>query len=250
MSENNVQRLNDEGIAAFGNLIDDLHNSPDTAVWKKGSDLRKRVQALIGDAKVTEPFNGNILIDLDRSFANRFEFGQYLRSIFGQRHLERDVGLLSWLALVYFGQICQKKGKSNLLKVLSKYRYIPEVDNSRRFYRHLILTPLLLWQRLGDRSLFLLSNPLYESSDAVEQLVSRKDFISNATMIEVARKLYFNEEKSKLRTGAFSDKRPGNAKRLVRDIVPQLSMNYDMFVAPEDKIWGLLPDEFDDWKDG
>ena len=199
MSQIQVRRLNKAGLRAFSELLDYLNNVPDRAVWHESSDLKEQAETLLYDDQYTEEIEDEILIDPDKRFENRFEFGRYLYNLFGLSHLERDTELLSWLALLYFDQVCEQKGKNGKLKVLSKYRYIPEVENSRRFYRHLVLTPLLLWQRMEEDAVFLLSNPLYESSDAVEQLVSRQDFISNPNAIAAARKLYYDDKKGRPR---------------------------------------------------
>lgn len=250
MSEVKVRRFNQAGLTAFSELLDHLNNVPDRAVWHEGSELQEQAETLLFSEQYSDETEEDILIDTEKRFENRFEFGRYLFGLFGHQHLERDTGLLSWLALLYFDQICDQKGKNGKLKILSKYRYIPEVENSRRFYRHLVLTPLLLWQRMEEDAVFLLSNPLYESSDAVEQLVSRQDFISNPNAIAAARALYYDDKKSRPRTGAFTNSKAGNAKRLVRDIIPQLSINYDMYMMSTDNILELLPDEFENWKTG
>jgi hypothetical protein len=243
-----VRELNSAGIQAFSSLLDTMSLDPDKAAWNPGSYLKDQIEKILQSKEYTNIVAGDIQIDPAKTFQNRFEFGQYLFGLFGQRHIEKDAGLLSWIALLYFNQICEDKKQSGRLKILSKYRYIPEVDNARRFYRHLVLTPLLLCQRLQENAVFLLSNPLYESSDAVEQLVSRKEFISNPKMPSVARQLYFDEKKQKPRSGAFSKSKPGNAIRLAQDIIPQLSMNFDMYTASKDKIIELLPEDFEGWK--
>lgn len=248
MSETKVRRLSGTGLTAFSQLLDWVSSDPDRAMWYEGSELRQQAESLLYGEQHSEKIEGDILIDPEKRFDGRFEFGRYLFGLFGHQHLEQDTGLLAWLALLYFDQICEQKGTNSKLKILSKYRYIPEVENNRRFYRHLVLTPLLLWQRMEEDAAFLLSNPLHESSDAVEQLVSRQDFISNPNAIAAAKTLYFDEKKKRPRKGAFTNTKEGNAKRLVRDVMPQLSVNYDMYVMSKKQIIELLPQEFESWK--
>jgi hypothetical protein len=245
MASVKIRKFNRSGLQAFEYFLDDLKSNPSNAEWN--TNLKLKIDKILFDSDITSEF-GDYEIDRDKKFENRYDFGEYLYGIFKSKHIEKEIGMLSWLALLFFDQICKKSGKSNRLQILSKYRYIPEIENSWRFYRHLVLTPILVWQRLKEDSILLLSNPLYESGDAVEQLMSRQDFIANENILSVARKLYFDENKNKLKPRAFSDSEPGNAKRLARDIVPQLSMTYDLYDSPIEQILNLLPEEFDIWK--
>lgn len=240
-----IRKFNRSGLQAFEDLLDDLKSNPSHAEWN--TNLKLKIDKILFDENLTAEF-GDYEIKRDKKFDNRFEFGKYLYETFGSKHIEKETGILSWLALAFFYQICKKVGKTERLEILSKYRYIPEIDNSWRYYRHLILTPIVVWQRLKEDSILLLSNPLYESSDTVEKIMSRRDFIANKNMITVARKLYFDEEKRQRKVGAVTSSRPGNMQRLARDIVPQLSMTYDLYEAPVSQIMDLLPSEFDHWK--
>lgn len=246
MSIVRIRSFNRTGLQEFENLIDKLKDNPPLAQWNE--KLRSEIDEILFSNEFTTKFGEGYEIDRDKEFENRYDFGKYLYEIFRSKHVEKEIGMLSWLALLYFNQICRKSGQSNRLQILSKYRYIPEIENSWRFYRHLVLTPILVHQRLKEDSILLLSNPLYESGDAVEQLMSRQDFIANENILMVSRKLYFDEQKKKPKPRAFSDSEPGNAKRLARDIVPQLSMTYDLYDAPVNQILMLLPNEFDHWK--
>lgn len=246
MEEVKIKKFNKEGLQAFEDFIDSLKENPSRAEWNE--QLKDEIESILFDNILISEIGENFVIDRDKQFDNRYKFGEYLYEVFGDKHIEKEIGMLSWLALLFFDQICKKTGKKDRLKVLSKYRYIPEVENSWRFYRHLILTPILVWQRLKEDAILLLSNPLYQSGDAVEQLMSRQDFIANENMITIARKLYMDEEKRRPKPKAFSDSEPGNAKRLARDIVPQLSMTYDLYDSSVAHIMRLLPKEFDSWK--
>lgn len=241
-----IRSFNRSGLQKFEQLLDKLKDNPSLAQWDE--KLRSEIDEILFNNEFTSEFGEDYQVDKDKEFDNRYDFGKYLYGIFRNTHVEKEIGMLSWLALLFFDQICKKSDKSNRLQILSKYRYIPEIENTWRFYRHLVLTPILVWQRLKEESILLLSNPLYESGDAVEQLMSRQDFISNENILTVARKLYFDEQKKKPKPRAFSDTEPGNAKRLARDIVPQLSMTYDLYDAPVEQIMDLLPEEFDLWK--
>ena len=241
-----IREFNRAGLQEFDQLLDKLKDNPSLAQWNK--KLRSEIDEILFNDEFTSEFEEGYEIDREIEFKNRYDFGKYLYEIFRSKHVEKEIGMLSWLALLYFDQVCKKSDKSNRLQILSKYRYIPEIENSWRFYRHLVLTPILVWQRLKEDSILLLSNPLHESGDAIEQLMSRQDFIANENILTVARKLFFDEQKKKPKPRAFSDSEPGNAKRLARDIVPQLSMTYDLYETPINVIMELLPEEFDEWK--
>ncbi len=248
MANVRIREFNKTGLQRFEQLLDKLKDNPPLTQWNE--KLRSEIDEILFNNEFTSEFGEGYDIDRDKEFENRYHFGKYLFGIFRSKHVEKEIGMLSWLALLFFDQVCKKSAKSNRLQILSKYRYIPEIENSWRFYRHLVLTPVLVWQRLKEDSILLLSNPLYESGDAVEQLMSRQDFIANERILTVAKKLYFDEQKKKPKPRTFSDSEPGNAKRLARDIVPQLSMTYDLYDAPVNQIIDLLPSEFDQWLAG
>jgi hypothetical protein len=207
MGKVKIRMFNQKGLQRFEDLLDTLKDNPARAEWDE--NLKAEIGTLLFDDELTSEFGEGYEIDRDKRFKNRYAFGEYLYGILRGKHVEKEIGMLSWLALLFFDKICKKTGQRNRLKILSKYRYIPEIENSWRFYRHLILTPILVWQRLKQDSILLLSNPLYQSGDAVEQLMSRQDFIANEKMITVARKLYIDEEKRKPNSKAFSASEPG-----------------------------------------
>lgn len=246
MSKTTIREFNESGLRDFKTFLTLCRDNPTYAEYNE--TLKVKINELLTNKHLTRETKYSINEDL--KFRNRFEFGEYLFTVFGDKPMEKHAGVLSWIALLFIDKICEINPKNNRLKVLSNYRYIPETNNSRRYYRHLILTPLLAYQRLKENSIMVLSNPLHESSDAVEAVLSRQDFWANENLMNLSKKLYFDEKIGRPKANAFSSREnPGNATRLARDLVPQLSMTYDLYDCSPETIFDLLPSEFDHWID-
>src|ERR1035437_4440629 len=56
---------------------------------------------------------------------------------------DRDRGLWAWLALYLFDQLCPER-KDGSRKPGERARWIPELDNAFRYYRHLVAGPFLV----------------------------------------------------------------------------------------------------------
>jgi len=128
-------------------------------------------------------------------------------------------------------------------------RYIPELGNFRKYYRHLLLGPFVIYQAHLSRievARCLLVGPVHRINDVVEQLASRLEWVSNPTVMGVATRLYVDREQETYKKGA-GGKGPGSPRRL-SDILDQFDLTYDLAGMEIDDLYQLLPTEFNTFK--
>jgi hypothetical protein len=159
-----------------------------------------------------------------------------------------DIDLCSWLAAFYFDSICpMKNGNRN---VGDDVRYIlmsPRVYN--RYYRHLIASPLRIYHDLGDISTFLLNGAPHVRGDFYEQITSRQKVISSPGVVEAIRILYWDNAKDGPKKKALNKDGDGVLRRLLVSAIPQFNRTYDLFSMNQDDIIGLLPEEYNIWRE-
>lgn len=231
-----VRRFNDKGIRQMGQFIDSLTTE----------EPQKYPNELITDPSSTEIIDDKIVID-ERSFSNRFEVGKYFNDKFADadmQNVKRDRGLWSWLALFYFDEICNRDSEGNP-KPGERARWIPEIWNFRKYYRHLLAGPYRIYTafRLEPKiALSLLCTPPYQPGEVVEQMTSRQELVTNSSIIEAATKLYVDNKGESHKRGA-AGKGPGSARRLA-DVIAQLDLTWDLYSLSTEEVLTLLPQEF------
>ena len=190
--------FNEEGIDRFRSMIDTERN--------KGSAFKA---TLVDDAFVSsiealalEPEHTKVLaagfgIDTTRKFTDRYDMGAYLDQILPSdiaivQHT--NVGLWSWISAVYFHQLLEKTKSGQKFKLWSSYRYAPLPYQKFRYYRHLAFMNFWLKRTMGkDVARFFLSRPLYEHSDAIEQLYTQdRDFLASKGLMDAALEMYMD----------------------------------------------------------
>src|SRR5262249_11852361 len=157
---------------------------------------------------------------------------------------ERDTGLWAWLALFYFEQLCPKTAHGQR-KPGELARWIPEVTNYQRYYRHLLAGPYRIYRAHRDnpqRAMALLCNPLDRPGDIVEQLASRQEIVTNRAIVESATRLYMDAATARPRRGA-GGKGAGSARRLA-DVLNQFDITWDFYAMDSVNLLSLLPKEF------
>lgn len=231
-----VRRLNQSGIERFSLFLDSLRT--DTP--------QDRPVEILTDQLTSEELECQIYIE-NRSFANRLEAARYLDEKFdssGLRGVERDRGLWAWLSLFYFEQLCPADNHGRR-KPGELARWVPEVNNYQRYYRHLLAGPYRIYRAHRDRperALALLCNPLDRPGDIVEQLASRQEIVTNKAVIETATELYIDPSTRKPRRGAGGKGR-GSARRLAA-VLNQLDLTFDLYALDKEALLKLLPPEF------
>lgn len=202
---------------------------------------------LLVDATFATPVDGGIGI-LPQPFPTRYDFGRYLAAVLmplSQHTIAFDRGLWSWLAAAFFEQICPRDAAGQR-QLRRPYVYI--LDDSRKYYRHLVRTPWYLVATHGERCKYLLlpesrdEAPLSRQRALLETLAARQSLIASPTLIEAVGRLYVDA-----RTGApkrgFSSKRSGSPRRLAL-IANQLSLTHDIHNMSVERFLDLLPEEF------
>lgn len=233
----NLRRLTDVGVSRFKAFLDSVSTDrPDPYP----EDLLEDDEGAI----LVEP---RVQVE-QMKFSNRFEAAAYLDQQFTKARLqgiENDTGTWAWLALFYFEQLCKQDAEGNY-RPGEMARWIPENDNFRKYYRHLLRGPFSIYSAHGEdptRALALLCGPLQEPGDVVEQLSARQELVTNAGVMKAATVLYYDAEKKKLKRGA-GGRGPGSARRLA-DLFNQFDMTWDLYGMTPENLLKLLPGEFD-----
>lgn len=184
----------------------------------------------------------------DTSFSSRFQAAEYLYGKLlesGIQGWERDSGLWSWLALFYFNQLCPPDSTGSR-SVKETARYIPQIEVSRRYYRHMLLGPVLMYRAHSDnpqRLLALLSNPMHIATGETYRLfIENPSLIACKAIVEVATDLYYDPKLHRIRRGAGS-KEAGGCRRLI-DFLQQIDCNFDLPELTKERLAGMLPAEF------
>src|SRR5262245_31840864 len=137
------RKLNEEGIHRFAHWI---------AEGAQGAAPRDLLTTL----DTSEPL-AQAVIPAQRSFTDRFEFGNYLGTLlagFDLGAISHDHGMWTALALFWFDQLCPADTNGQR-KVEKDYRYVLSSD-FRHYYRHLVRSPWQLVRDHGANARFLL----------------------------------------------------------------------------------------------
>lgn len=238
MSE--VRILNDAGIELMREFMFRLKADP--SAWPPPD--------ILNDPRYTSPAPGGATVE-PRSFASKLEFGRYIAGALNgrvpDRALRTSFGMWVWLTLFYFDQVCPADGHGRR-KVLSLEKYIPSVGHiSTNPDKHLLFFPWKMITLHGEDAAWLLGGALREDTKVVREFANSYRRNVSPEFIRLARSLYFEESRGKLRTGATSIKRNGNLRRLHR-VMDQLDLTYDVFGLKARELSEILPRrEFGYW---
>lgn len=175
----------------------------------------------------------------------------YLHGLFSKADLAEvatDAGLWCWLSLYFFEQLCPRE-RGGRFKPGARARWIPEIDNFRRYYRHLLAGPYRIFYSHRDkpeRAMALLCGEICKQGDLIEQLASRQELITNKHLIEAVTYLYFNPHKHKNKRGAGG--KGGGSPRRLAEVIDQFNLTWDLYSMTPQEFLGLLPSEFDRFK--
>lgn len=229
-----LHSFTDAGLVRFSGYLDSLRDDPSLAPPKQILDDPEFSSVLSADIELSsEPL------------PSRMDAARLLHSALAAiPQPERNKGLWAWLSLFYFDSVCPPDG-NGYRKQGERPRHIPEVGNFRRYYRHLLLGPYLIFrffERTPEVALALLWQPLNKPGDVVAQLAAYQELVTNAGAVGAATRLYYNPATKRERRGAQSKER-GGARRLV-DVLNQLDLTWDLYGMNALEIDGMLPKEF------
>lgn len=199
---------------------------------------------LLTDAVASVEVDPEVEIDDKRIFANRFEMAQYLTERmqnFERTALMNNIGLWSWLGLLYFDQLAPRD-EDGIRKLGEEARYV--LTTARRAHRHLIAGAFKIYDLAGENARTILHVKPSTHGDFAEQLSGRQELITNKGLISLVDQLYFDPKKKQPRRGATNRKKPGTLRRLI-DVLQQLDLTYDIYGMEPAEFLPLLPKEFD-----
>jgi hypothetical protein len=229
-------RLTSAGIAEMNGWLDAIHGQPPLAVPAEFF-VAGRLAEQTGYGSEIEP----------REFSSRFEWAEYINQKLSgvpDSRLQADTGLWSWLTLVYFDLVAPPS--STQRKLGQRARYVPTGTDFRTYYRHLLAGP---WQIFAahrddpDRTRATLAGKVDKPGELYEQLASRMELATSATVQATAKVLYLDSSTGRLKRGA-GGQGPGSPRRLA-DTLMQFDRTFDIYAMPVSALVKLLPREFE-----
>ncbi len=249
-----LSEFNKEGIAAFQEIIDtERTRVKSSQPAKVTAQFFSRIEKLTEASGFLQEVAEGVELDDALLFDSRYDFGQYLNEHLPSQISQvtyDNVGLWAWISAVYLKQLLKPSKHGSTYDLWSAYRYVPVSFSKFRYYRHLAFISFWLHRQLGENAAKLfLSRPMYEHSDAVEQLyTSDKDFLTTPALLEVSVEMYIDPNTGTMKPKALGKETPGSARRLATQIAKQLQMNFDLVSMTKEEIYQLLPTEFDVWR--
>lgn len=236
----NLGRLTDEGLARFRTFLE----SQETESPEEMSMLP------LANSVTSQPVIPRISIEVN-PFGSRFEAAKYLNELLEGSSLsdvDGDARLWAWLAWFHFEQLCPvaRDGKRHPGELA---RWIPDIGNFRRYYRHLLAGPYRIYRAHRDkpeRALAVLMSALHQPGDIVEQLASRQELVTNAAVMEVATMLYVEPISKKAKRGS-GGRGPGSPRRLA-DVLNQFDVTWDLYAMESRRLLAMLPREFEKFR--
>lgn len=231
-----MRRLNEAGIHRMAAFLDSLTTEAPAA----------NPGLILTDSSVSETLAVDVPIERVQ-FRRRYDVARYLYerlSGSGLREPERDAGLWAWLALFWLDQLCPPD-ENGSRQPGEQARWIPRIDVARRYYRHLLLGPYLIYAAHADnpqRAMCVLCQPLSSPGDVVEQIAARPQLVTSRAVVGAATRLYCNGGGA-LRRGA-GGKGAGSARRL-GDVIMQFDRTFDLHALDDLRLLDMLPPEFD-----
>lgn len=172
-------RLTALGVDRFNAFLDELKFNPSAGFPKE----------LLSSPSYFETVDDEIEI-VPYKFKSRWDVAKYLNSLIKNSPLdnvERDIYFWAGLTAFYFDVLCPPDNKGNR-KIKERSRYIPEPANYKRYYRHLLLGPYLIYRAHLDhpeRTMALLCSAPHILSEVYEQFAAYQEFITNPAIIEL-----------------------------------------------------------------
>lgn len=231
-----LARLTEEGIAAFADYLDNISSHDNQAR-----------EDILNTESFNEIISDTECIPTSEFPISKIEAAKYLDGLISTLENSshaKDVGMWAWLSLLYFEKIC-KKDKHDNYYLGKLYRWIPDPQNYQTYYRHLLAGPWRIYKTYREDpriAMSVLAGEITTPGDVYEQLVSRQEFVSNSSIIELATYFYYDFKSNKLKRGA-GGKKGGSSRRLAM-VINQFSRTWDLYGMGYKDIAELLPQEF------
>lgn len=227
-----ARRLTESGVSAF-------------RAWIASGAPGDPPHDLLQNPETSGPLHGVVDVEA-RSFASRYELGEYLAlrlAPLGYARIAFDAGLWDWLTLFWFDEIAPRDaaGKRRLREGA---RYSQDAAG-RRWSRHVVRMSWLSVENHGPHARYFLSTPLDRHTDVLEQIAGQQEVFGSRTVVKLGERLYWDAGAGELRKGA-GGKSAGSPRRLSR-FMKQIRMTYDPETMTADDLLALLPGEFARW---
>jgi len=232
-----VRRLNSTGINRMIDFLDSL----------KSDNPQKYPEEILTSKETSEETEVEVEIDEKIVFENRFEIGKYFFEKLGEAgfsNIEADKGLWAWLSLVYFEQLCPKN-KSGKHEPREQARWIPDPNNFRKYYRHLLAGPFRIYKAHSDQpecTLSVLQGKPGVPGEIAEQISASQEYITNREILKLATSLYIDPENKTAKRG--SGGKGGGAPRRLTFILNQFDLVWDLYSMTSEDLLKLMPQEF------
>lgn len=228
----NLRRFNDEGLARFDAYLSSLRSDPKIDPPYELLEEDETSEA-VADVEVE-----------DLELSTRMEAGEYLHSLIDAAGLvdaASDRKLWAWLSLWFFESVCPYDGNGKR-KAGARVRYVPDVGNYLRYYRHLLAGSWRIFRIHRDdpeAARVILCQPLHMPGDIVEQIASRQELVTNRLFLAAATRLFIDPSTESPKTGASA-----KARRLAI-FCDQLDVTWDLYAMTPDDVFVKLPKEYD-----
>jgi hypothetical protein len=235
-----IRNLNGRGLLRMHELLSSFMDTPDRAL-----DFEREVIPVLTSADHSDAVPNDVEIDVDATFARRFEMADYLHNVvptLGLADPGRERGLWAWLALAWFRVLAPESGGARFIG--EQARWLP--DSGWKYYRHLVLGPYLIFAANQDhpqRAMAALHNPPHEPGEVVGQIAATQDIAQSKAAMGAATALYYDPSRGVIKRGA-GGKGPGSSLRF-RTVIDQLDRTFDLHSLTEERLLELLPREFD-----
>jgi hypothetical protein len=251
--------LNNRGIDAFRAFLED-----------SGPQGEPVPAHLLYDDSYSSAYKYPIFLDEDLVFETKQDLGRYLCEELeeggaSRQLVSKDRNFWASIVLLWFDQFCPvdadgtRDVKMERRDISEKYpKYIPRFTRSRsggelslRGRRHYALGPYLIFdynKDTGHQADALLSSALNVWGDDLEQTAGRIEVISNTSLVELIRMLYWDDGRGRWKRGYSTKTRPGNINRLLADLRNQMKLTQDWYSMIPQEIYDSLPSEYDEWK--
>ena len=174
-----------------------------------------------------------IEIDKKKSFTHKLSVGRYFLHIFPADFLP-DIETWNWLSILYYNQLLNthnKIGQLERLFITKDPLYYP--------YIHLLKAPydICKFYKTQDKLKeieFLLLDDVNDNGVLYREVAKRQDIMKNLKFLEVARKLFYDENTK------FLKKKVGKDIQRLIQIWKQYERGFDMYRMPSQEIINKL----------
>jgi hypothetical protein len=228
-----AMRLNQSGQRDFARMVESM----------RLGQVAKKPQQILNDQYAVAQLTFELEVK-EGGFKSRFEIGGHLAEVlqpFDRSLYIGDRGFWDWLALLWFDDLCPVKTDGTRQRPSAVANYLMSEDYKRR-YRHAVFVTWQLVDLHGSDVEFLLFKEPSVRGELTEQFMARQFYLSCNGIVKAAKKLYWDEDTSKLKKGAGS-KTHGSARRFVA-WMQQLEVTYDLFSMTDQQLLDLIPAEF------